>query len=142
LANRLSEMVERRRRLIKYMFKKGMIVPIYLISENRLHEFEEKYQTSISKKSQIIKRFTSAQLEDLLRTSTKNVAQEVVSSLIPSKGSGLLAQLEKQSAIRGLPNLIKKPREQVSPGRAAHSNRSSATRIQTAHSQNLGEIFP
>jgi hypothetical protein len=30
-----------------------------------------------------------------LRTSTKNVAQEVVSSLIPQKGQGVLADLEK-----------------------------------------------
>lgn len=36
------------------------------------------------------------QLEDLLRTSTKNVAQEVVSSLIPSSGGmGVLADIER-----------------------------------------------
>jgi hypothetical protein len=36
------------------------------------------------------------QLEDLLRTSTKNVAQEVVSSLIPSNGGmGVLADIER-----------------------------------------------
>ena len=36
------------------------------------------------------------QLEDLLRTSTKNVAQEVVSSLIPSTGGvGVLADIER-----------------------------------------------
>jgi hypothetical protein len=55
LEGRLHEMQERRRRLIKYIYKK----------------------------STIIKKFSSIQLEDLLRTSTKNVAQEVVSSLIP-----------------------------------------------------------
>ena len=36
------------------------------------------------------------QLEDLLRTSTKNVAQEVVSSLIPPHGGyGVLADIDK-----------------------------------------------
>lgn len=64
LEGRLTEMQERRRRLIKYLYKK----------EGRLHEFEEGYKQSIAKKSTIIKKFTSVQLEDLLRTSTKNVA--------------------------------------------------------------------
>lgn len=36
------------------------------------------------------------QLEDLLRTSTKNVAQEVVSSLIPQQGGlGVLADIDR-----------------------------------------------
>ena len=77
-------MLERRRRLIKYLFKK----------EGRLHEFEEKFKQSIEKKTNIIRKFTSTQLEDLLRTSTKNVAQEVVSSLIPPRGQGILAELD------------------------------------------------
>lgn len=86
LEGRLTEMQERRRRLIKYLYKK----------EGRLHEFEEGYKQSIAKKSTIIKKFTSIQLEDLLRTSTKNVAQEVVSSLIPSNGGmGVLADIER-----------------------------------------------
>jgi len=88
-------MQERRRRLIKYLYKK----------EGRLHEFEDGYKQSIAKKSTIIKKFTSMQLEDLLRTSTKNVAQEVVSSLIPSNGGmGVLADIERslsqQSSIK------------------------------------------
>ena len=79
-------MQERRRRLIKYLYKK----------EGKLPEFEEGFKSSISKKSTIIKKFTSVQLEDLLRTSTKNVAQEVVSSLIPSNGGlGVLADIDK-----------------------------------------------
>lgn len=64
LQGRLNEMQERRRRLIKYLYKK----------EGKLNEFEEGFQQSISKKSTIIKKFSSIQLEDLLRTSTKNVA--------------------------------------------------------------------
>lgn len=84
LQGRLNEMQERRRRLIKYLYKK----------EGKLQEFEEGFQQSITKKSNIIKKFTSVQLEDLLRTSTKNVAQEVVSSLIPPQGGlGVLADV-------------------------------------------------
>lgn len=86
LEGRLHEMQERRRRLIKYLYKK----------EGKLDEFEEGFHQSINKKSTIIKKFSSIQLEDLLRTSTKNVAQEVVSSLIPPQGGlGVLAQVEK-----------------------------------------------
>merc|ERR1712147_395929 len=85
LEGRLHEMQERRRRLIKYLYKK----------EGKLEEFEQGFHQSIKKKTTIIKKFSSIQLEDLLRTSTKNVAQEVVSSLIPPQGGlGVLAQVE------------------------------------------------
>jgi hypothetical protein len=57
-------MQERRRRLIKYLYKK----------EGKLEDFEQEFQKSIQKKSTIIRKFSSLQLEDLLRTSTKNVA--------------------------------------------------------------------
>ena len=86
LQGRLNEMQERRRRLIKYLYKK----------EGKLNEFEAGFQNSIQKKSTIIKKFSSIQLEDLLRTSTKNVAQEVVSSLIPPQGGlGVLADVQQ-----------------------------------------------
>lgn len=64
LQSRLNEMQERRRRLIKYLYKK----------EGKLNEFESGFKQSIAKKTAIIKKFSSIQLEDLLRTSTKNVA--------------------------------------------------------------------
>jgi hypothetical protein len=69
--------------------------------EGRLAEFEEGFQVSIQKKLSIIKKFSHIQLEELLRTSTKNVAQEVVSSLIPPQGGlGVLAEI-CQSDISG-----------------------------------------
>jgi len=49
LEGRLNEMQERRRRLIKYLYKK----------EGKLYEFEEGFHQSISKKSTIIKKFSS-----------------------------------------------------------------------------------
>ena len=86
LESRLAEMAERRLRLNKYIYKK----------EGRLADFEEDFRLSILKKQQIIRKFTSIQLEDLLRTSTKNVAQEVVSCLIPSNfGKGILVEIER-----------------------------------------------
>ena len=57
-------MQDRRRRLIKYHFKK----------EGKLNDFEVGFQSSIQEKYSIVKNFSSIQLEDLLRTSTKNVA--------------------------------------------------------------------
>lgn len=109
LEGRLNEMQERRRRLIKYLYKK----------EGKLQEFEEGFKQSISKKSTIIKKFSSIQLEDLLRTSTKNVAQEVVSSLIPSQGGfGVLAEIDRAIAqgdstnrrkTSAAPVMVKKP---------------------------------
>ena len=44
----------------------------------------------------MIHKFTSLQLEELLNNSTKNVAQEVVTCLIPKKGEGVLVTLENQ----------------------------------------------
>ncbi len=64
LSNRLSEMTDRRRRLIKYMYKK----------ENRMDQFEEQYPETIRRKDEVIHRFSSFQLEELLNNSTKNVA--------------------------------------------------------------------
>ena len=86
LNNRLSEMTDRRRRLIKYMFKK----------DNKLDQFESQYPVTIKKKDEVIHKFTSLQLEELLNNSTKNVAQEVVTCLIPKKGEGVLVTLETQ----------------------------------------------
>lgn len=73
-------MTDRRRRLIKYMFKK----------EDKLDQFEKEYPNMIKKKEEVIHKFSNVQLEDLLNNSTKNVAQEVVSCLIPKKGEGVL----------------------------------------------------
>ena len=64
LNNRLSEMTDRRRRLIKYMFKK----------DNKLDQFESQYPLTIKKKDEVIHKFSSLQLEELLNNSTKNVA--------------------------------------------------------------------
>ena len=78
-------MTDRRRRLIKYMFKK----------EGNLSQFESEYPTTIRRKDEVIHRFSSFQLEELLNNSTKNVAQEVVTCLIPKKGEGCLSLLEQ-----------------------------------------------
>lgn len=84
LNNRLNEMTDRRRRLIKYNYKK----------EDKQHLFEAQYPDTIRRKEQVIQKFSSQQLEELLNNSTKNVAQEVVTCLIPQRGEGVLVGLE------------------------------------------------
>ena len=81
LQNRLNEMTERRRRLIKYMYKK----------EDNLERFEPEYPKTILAKADITNKFSIAQLEELLYNGTKNVAQEVVMCLIIDKGDGVLS---------------------------------------------------
>ena len=87
LANRLNEMTDRRRRLIRYTFKK----------EGRADQFEAQFPQAIHRKDEVIQRFSTMQLEELLNNSTKNVAQEVVTCLIPRKGQGVLMQIEQQA---------------------------------------------
>ena len=61
---RLNEMQDRRRRLIRYIFKK----------EGKMEEFNQTFTESIEKKALVISKFSSKQLEQLLTSSTKNVA--------------------------------------------------------------------
>ena len=88
LAHRLKEMTDRRRRLIKYNFKK----------EEKAHLFEAQYPDTIRRKEHVIAKFSNQQLEELLNNSTKNVAQEVVTCLIPRRGEGVLVTLENQTS--------------------------------------------
>jgi len=68
-----------------------------LKKEGNLNDFESKYKDSISKKTKMIHTFTTRKLEDLLSSSTKNVAQEVVNCLIPQSQIGILLELESQT---------------------------------------------
>lgn len=79
-------MTDRRRRLIKYMYKK----------EDNLEKFEAEYPLTVKAKAEVTNKFSTVQLEELLWNGTKNVAQEVVMCLIHSKGDGVLGQMEKE----------------------------------------------
>jgi hypothetical protein len=72
LEARLNEMKDRRKRLVKSVYKK----------EGRLGEFEKGYEKMSTQKVQVLGKFESKRLEEMLRTSQKNVAQQVVSILI------------------------------------------------------------
>ena len=76
-------MKERRKRLQKSLWDKPQ------------EQFEENYLSESQKRQIIIQGFSVSQLEDMLRTSTKNVAHEVVSCLIPSRNNGVLTNIIK-----------------------------------------------
>jgi len=63
-------------------------------NEGRLSVFHEQYAVIVKRKTEVIEKFDSKDLEHLLSNSTKNVAQEVVGCLIPSEGQGILNELE------------------------------------------------
>lgn len=92
-------MLERRRRLIKYTQKKEResLFGTEVTSQAAKESYENSYKDLISKKNSVVTRFSSLQLEDLLTSSTKNVAHEVVSCMIPKPGdSGLLLIIERE----------------------------------------------
>jgi hypothetical protein len=48
--------------------------------------YESQVKDIVAKKQTVVGRFTISQLEDLLTSSTKNIAHEVVSCMIPVTG--------------------------------------------------------
>lgn len=58
-------------------------------------DFEKEYELKEEQKNVIIQGFSAAQLEEMLRTSTKNVAYEVISCLIEANGRGVLTEIIK-----------------------------------------------
>lgn len=95
----MQEMLDRRRRLIKYTLKKEREMndsdPIAIHQQN--DQFEAAYMDLVTKKNSVVTRFSSMQLEELLTSSTKNIAHEVVSCMIPHPGDrGLLLELEQE----------------------------------------------
>ena len=84
-------MLDRRRRLIKYTLKKER----ESIGSSEEINTDSAFKDLVSKKNSVVTRFSNMQLEDLLTSSTKNVAHEVVSCMIPKPGdNGLLLVLE------------------------------------------------
>jgi predicted metal-dependent hydrolase len=108
LESRLIEMKERRKRLLKSLFKKENpqqtnSVPFgkeqkgsqTTLTHTGMMEFEKEYELKEEQKNVIIQGFSAAQLEEMLRTSTKNVAYEVISCLIDASGKGVLTEIIK-----------------------------------------------
>ena len=101
METRLGEMLERRRRLIKYNMKKERESAFGESEVRQIKEMNEVYESqvkdTVAKKQTVVGKFTTSQLEDLLTSSTKNIAHEVVSCMIPVSGQpGLLQKIEQE----------------------------------------------
>lgn len=71
----------------------------FINKEGRLGEFEKGYEKVTNQKLQVLSSFDSVKLEEMLRSSQKNVAQQVVSILIncfEGKAHGLLPEIEER----------------------------------------------
>ncbi len=79
LEAKLLEMRDRRRRMLRAN-----------AAGRSDREFEAEYAKEQERKQAIIQAFSVAQLEDMLRSSTRNVAYEVVNCLIPCTSPGVL----------------------------------------------------
>lgn len=94
LESRLIEMRERRKRLLKSLYKKELPKALLKLSKEEINAaFEEDYEAKEQQKNVIIQALSALELEDMLRTSTKNVAHEVVSCLVEPTGRGVLTEI-------------------------------------------------
>jgi hypothetical protein len=94
LETRLIEMRERRKRLLKSLYKKELPKTLLKLSKEQINSaFEEDYEAKEQQKNVIIQALSALELEDMLRTSTKNVAHEVVSCLVEPTGRGVLTEI-------------------------------------------------
>jgi hypothetical protein len=113
LQTRYEEMRQRRKRLVRSIYKR----------ESKLDIFEASYKKMTQQKMAVLKNFNGKKLEEMLKTSTKNVAQEVVSILINHSRDvhyGILPDLEKNFL-----NHLKSSREGASTKPSSGVNRTS-----------------
>lgn len=94
LESRLIEMKERRKRLLRSLYKKESNNGVSRKNKDELNAaFEKEYEIKEQQKNVIIQALSALELEDMLRTSTKNVAHEVVSCLVEPTGRGVLTDI-------------------------------------------------
>lgn len=87
-------MKERRKRLLRTLYKKELTSQVNRTNKDEINAaFEKDYEYKEQQKNVIIQALSALELEDMLRTSTKNVAHEVVSCLIEPTGRGVLTEI-------------------------------------------------
>ena len=105
LESRLIEMKERRKRLLQsiYLRERGernqdSNLPLLQDPKHKTDyqfDFLKEFAAKEAYKNVIIQGFSASQLEEMLRTSTRNVAHEVISCLIDNNGNGVLTEIIK-----------------------------------------------
>lgn len=88
--------MSRRRKLLKSIVKKEMLGE-GLDPSKQVDELDLRIQEKEDRKLGMLKNFNVTYLEEMLNSSTKSVAREVVSTLVKSSGPGVLMQLESRT---------------------------------------------
>lgn len=96
LQNRYSEMVSRRRKLLKSIVKKELTSEGIINPMDKNDEIEIRIGDKEDKKQSMLKNFNVSYLVEMLNSSIKSVAREVVSTLVKPGCAGTLQILEKQ----------------------------------------------
>ena len=95
LQNRLGEMILRRKKLLKSLCKKEALAS-NPNSKDALILIPSMIEERENQKSSLLENFTVGYLEEMLKSTTKSIARDVVSTLIPYENSGTLLIIEKK----------------------------------------------
>ena len=96
LQNRLNEMILRRKKLLKSQWKKEALAS-NPNSKDALLQIPKMIEEREIQKSTLLENFTVEYLEEMLKSTTKSIARDVVSTLIPSESLGTLLIIEKKT---------------------------------------------
>jgi hypothetical protein len=92
LSNRLNEMILRRKKLLKSLCKKEI-----LSGKEGSNTINSMIEERENQKASLLQNFTIVYLEEMLKSTTKSIARDVVSTLIPSDYPGVLLQIDKMA---------------------------------------------
>jgi predicted transcriptional regulator len=94
LQNRLGEMILRRKKLLKNMCKKEIVVGSSS-GKDGIVPIAQMIEEREQQKSTLLSTFSISYLEEMLKSTTKSIARDVVSTLTPSDAPGVLLCIEK-----------------------------------------------
>lgn len=94
LQNRLNEMILRRKKLLKSLCKKEALAS-NPSSKDALSAVPKMIEEREIQKSTLLENFTVGYLEEMLKSTTKSIARDVVNTLIPPEQAGALLVIEK-----------------------------------------------
>ena len=95
LKNRLDEMISRRKKLLKTLCKKELLAGNYTGNEGS-GTIQAMIDQKEKQKSSLLENFNVGYLEEMLKSTTKSIAKDVVSTLINTEKSGVLVNMQKR----------------------------------------------
>jgi hypothetical protein len=95
LQNRLDEMILRRKKLLKSLCKKELILGMSSTNDGSATILSMIAERE-GQKSSLLENFTVGYLEDMLKSTTKSIARDVVSTMINTDKPGVLLSIEKR----------------------------------------------